>query len=354
MRVIDRLRSDYELGILTSFGACAVVGILPFAFYRFGTGNVAAGALDVGIVAAICAAVWRAWMVADRSRPKAFLALVNIASCLASATLLGPPGLFWMYPALLGNFLLLRPRMAVVATVVALTLLTVQGRAWETRGQLVMFLVSASVSALVAYVFATRNESQRIALEALATMDSLTGLPNRRAMERELHVAVEQHRREGIGFGLAMLDLDHFKTVNDLHGHEAGDGVLVEFARLVTRSVRKADRCFRFGGEEFVLLMPASDVADLRAIDASLRRRVADELRCRELCVTVSIGAASLRPDEDWQAWLGRADAALYRAKAAGRNRTLIDEDTDEDADSASGTPATASGVGAPGATAAG
>jgi diguanylate cyclase (GGDEF)-like protein len=327
MRVIDRLRSDYELGILTSFGACAVVGILPFAFYRFATGNPAAGLLDVAIVAAICTAVWRTWQVADRSRPKAFLALVNIAGCLASANLLGPPGLFWMYPALLGNFLLLRPSMAVAATTFALTFLAVQGRAWDSLGQLAMFLVSASVSALVAYVFAARNDSQRVALEALATMDSLTGLPNRRAMVRELEVAVQQHRRDGIGFGLAMLDLDHFKAVNDLHGHEAGDGVLVEFARLVNRSVRKGDRCFRFGGEEFVLLMPASGVADLRAIDASLRRRVAEELRCREQCVTVSIGAAALRPDEDWQAWLGRADAALYRAKTAGRDRTLIDED---------------------------
>jgi diguanylate cyclase (GGDEF)-like protein len=103
--------------------------------------------------------------------------------------------------------------------------------------------------------------------------------------------------------------------------------VLVAFARLATGAVRKADRCFRFGGEEFVLLMPASGVADLRAIDASVRRRVAEELRCREHCVTVSIGAAALRPDEDWQAWLARADAALYRAKAAGRDRTVIDED---------------------------
>ena len=326
MRVIDRLRSDYELGILTSFGACAVLGILPFALYRFATGDVAAGLLDVGIVAAICIAVWHAWQVPDRRRPKAFLALVNIAGCLASGTLLGPPGLFWMYPALLGNFLLLRPPVAVAATAFALAFLAVQGRAWESPGQLSMFLVTAAVSALVAYVFASRNESQRMALEALATMDSLTGLPNRRAMERELRVAVEQHRREGARYGLAMLDLDHFKAVNDLHGHEAGDGVLVEFARLVSRSVRKADRCFRFGGEEFVLLMPASDVDDLRAIDASLRQRVAEELRCRDHCVTVSIGAAALRADEDWQGWLARADAALYRAKAAGRDRTEIDE----------------------------
>jgi diguanylate cyclase (GGDEF)-like protein len=189
-----------------------------------------------------------------------------------------------------------------------------------------MFLVSATVSGLIAFVFASRTERQRNELETLATLDALTGMPNRRAMESELQVAVEQFRRAGAEVGLAMLDLDHFKSVNDLHGHEAGDDVLVEFAHLVRASIRKADRCFRFGGEEFVLLMPATGASGLQAIDESLRERVAAELRCRGECVTVSIGAASLHPGEDWQAWLARADAALYRAKAEGRNRTVIDD----------------------------
>ncbi len=327
MRAWQRLRSDYELGIITSFGAAAVLGILPFAIYRFSIGNIPAGILDIGIVTCIWFAVVHAWRNKDRRRARVFLAVINTVACLASASLLGPPGLFWMYPALLGNFLLLPPNGAVLASALALLFLTVQGKAYESPTQLAMFLVSATVSGLIAFIFASRTERQRAELATLATMDMLTGVPNRRAMEAELQVAVEQFHRSGAEVGLAMLDLDHFKSINDLHGHEAGDGVLVEFARIVRHSIRKVDRCFRFGGEEFVLLMPASGTVDLHAIDTSLRQRIAAELRCRGQSITVSIGAASLRTGEDWQAWLARADAALYRAKAEGRNCTVVDDE---------------------------
>jgi diguanylate cyclase (GGDEF)-like protein len=323
-----RLRTDYDLAIITSFGGCALFGITPFAIYRFATGNPLAGIVDLAIIGSICLAVAHAWRSGDRVRASLFLAVINTVGCLASATVLGPPGLFWMYPALLGNFLLLSRGTAVLVTAFALTFLTVQGKAYDSSAQLAMFLVSAVVSGLVAFVFASRTEKQRRELEMLATMDSLTGVPNRRAMEQELKIAVEEFRRDRAAFGLAMLDLDHFKRINDEHGHETGDEVLIAFADLVRRSTRKVDRCFRFGGEEFVLLMPATSIAALHAVDANLRSRVANELSCHGRAVTVSIGAAALRPGEDWQAWLARADAALYQAKNEGRNRTVVDGET--------------------------
>ena len=321
----QRLRNDDQLAIISSYAACALAGILPFSIYRFATGNVVAGALDLTIVALICLAVAHVWRGGTRERAGLVLAIINTVGCLASATLLGPPGLFWMYPALLGNFLLLDRAKAVGVTAVAFVFLAVQGKAYDSKTQLAMFLVTATVSGLVAFVFASRTERQRKALETLATLDSLTGVQNRRAMERELSIAVEEHRRARVPFGLAMLDLDHFKRINDEHGHEAGDEVLVAFADLLQRCTRHGDRCFRFGGEEFVLLMPAADHGALQAIDGQLRRRVEDELRCRGAAVTVSIGAAALREQEDWQAWLARADAALYQAKNTGRNRTVVD-----------------------------
>lgn len=314
------------MAIISSYGACALIGIGPFAVYRFATGNLLAAALDLGIVVLICLAVAHSWRGGRREQSTLVLAIVNTVGCLASATVLGPPGLFWMYPALLGNFLLLDRGKAVAMTAFAFLFLVVQGKAYESNTQLAMFLVTATVSGLVAFVFASRTERQRKALEALATLDSLTGVQNRRAMERELGIAVQEHRRARVPFGLAMLDLDHFKRINDEHGHEAGDEVLVAFADLLRRSTRQGDRCFRFGGEEFVLLMPAADRGALGSIDQQLRRRVADELQCRGAAVTVSIGAAALRPDEDWQAWLARADAALYQAKNEGRNRTVVDD----------------------------
>lgn len=319
------MRTDFQLAIITSLGFCAVLGIVPFSIYRFLSGNTFAGIIDLIISAGIVVAVVNAWRSGNVKRAGLLLAIVNTAGCLLSASVLGPPGQYWMYPALVGNFLLLGRNQALLLTASALVFLTVQGKAYDSRLQLVMFLVSASVTSMIAFVFASRTETQRQQLEALATLDPLTGTGNRRAMVRELQLAVESFKREGSVFGLAMLDLDHFKQVNDKHGHERGDGVLVDFAELIRKNTRKVDRCFRFGGEEFVLLMPGTDAEGLRVIDSHLREYIANKLRCCGEQVTVSIGAAALRKDEDWQSWLARADAALYCAKHEGRNCTVVD-----------------------------
>ena len=105
------------MAIISSYGACALIGIGPFAVYRFATGNLLAAALDLGIVVLICLAVAHSWRGGRREQSTLVLAIVNTVGCLASATVLGPPGLFWMYPALLGNFLLLdRGRVAAEGT----------------------------------------------------------------------------------------------------------------------------------------------------------------------------------------------------------------------------------------------
>ncbi len=102
--------------------------------------------------------------------------------------------------------------------------------------------------------------------------------------------------------------------------------MLIDFAGLVTASTRKGDRLFRFGGEEFVLLLRGPDATALRTSTEDLRAMVASHLRCRQDAITVSIGAAALEPGEDVASWLARADAAMYRAKKDGRNRVVVDE----------------------------
>lgn len=324
----QRLRNDDQLAIISSYAACALAGILPFSIYRFATGNVVAGALDLAIVTLICLAVAHVWRGGTRERAGLVLAIINTVGCLASATLLGPPGLFWMYPALLGNFLLLDRAKAVGVTAVAFVFLAVQGKAYDSKTQLAMFLVTATVSGLVAFVFASRTERQRKALETLATLDSLTGVQNRRAMERELSIAVEEHRRARVPFGLAMLDLDHFKRINDEHGHEMGDVALKHVAMRLRSACRGAELPARQGGEEFVVLFDNLQLHDAPAAGERLRQAVAQApFTAGDLVLplTVSIGLAVLRADDaHFDSLLRRADEALYAAKAAGRNRVEV------------------------------
>jgi len=152
----------------------------------------------------------------------------------------------------------------------------------------------------------------------------LTGARNRRAMNEELKIAVSSKRRSARLYGVLAMDLDHFKQINDRHGHHAGDLVLVEFVQLIKSSSRKEDRLFRFGGEEFLLLLPDCDARGLEAAASHLLQTVRDNLRGPGGAVTVSIGGALLRDDEPWSQWLQRADQCLYQAKSAGRNRSII------------------------------
>ena len=323
--MLHRLRKDFQLALVTLFGACAVFGILPLAVYRFLNGQLVVGIVDTVMVSLIAAGVVYAWRTGDTRRTGLVIVVVTTVGGVMVSTILGVEGLFWMYAVILANFFLVGRRLAVALTAAALFGLVVHGGPFDNFAQSISFLLSALVVSLFAYTFAARTETQRIGLESLATRDPLTGTDNRRAMEQELLMAVESAGRSDASYALVMLDLDFFKRINDQHGHDAGDRVLIAFADLVRRSTRKLDRLFRFGGEEFVLLLPGADIRALHQVTSQLMARFAGELVGPSGPVTCSMGAAVLRPGENWPSWLARADAALYRAKQGGRNRVEID-----------------------------
>jgi two-component system cell cycle response regulator len=162
-------------------------------------------------------------------------------------------------------------------------------------------------------------------LEALIFEDALTGLANRRFILSQLGAQVSGARRHGRPLSVAIVDIDHFKAVNDAHGHDAGDRVLVAVATAIAGHLRAEDQLGRLGGEEFLAVLPDTD--------APAAQRVTEKLRCEaalaavayegtDLAVTVSIGVATWAGEAP-EALLRRADDALYAAKAAGRDRAL-------------------------------
>lgn len=162
-------------------------------------------------------------------------------------------------------------------------------------------------------------------LTRLLSTDPLTGLPGRRNMEERLALEWQQSQRDGQPAVIAMMDLDHFKRVNDSHGHAVGDQVLEHVAAVLREQVRLHDVVARMGGEEFVVLLPQADIDHVRG----LASRLCEHLRLRPLrtgaecvVVTASIGLAVVGPaDADVDGVLRRADDALYRAKSAGRDQ---------------------------------
>jgi two-component system cell cycle response regulator len=163
----------------------------------------------------------------------------------------------------------------------------------------------------------------------MAITDALTGLHNRRYMESHLATLAEQASSRGKPLALMLLDIDYFKAINDTYGHDAGDDVLREFATRVRKSVRGIDLACRYGGEEFVIVMPETDLHVAGMVAERLRRSVAAEgfsvnKGATRIEVTISIGLTTLeRKGEAVGDVLKRADNALYRAKHDGRNRVV-------------------------------
>lgn len=165
---------------------------------------------------------------------------------------------------------------------------------------------------------------------ALAVTDDLTGLYNRRYFDRHLSVMLGKAQEQDRDMALMILDIDHFKAVNDTHGHDVGDAVLKEFAARLKRNIRGVDLACRFGGEEFVVLMPDTDVRQAEAVAERVREAIAERgfevSQGRPLSVTVSAGVTLNESLSDTpETLVKRADVALYRAKREGRNRVVFD-----------------------------
>lgn len=188
--------------------------------------------------------------------------------------------------------------------------------------------IALLAGSLGSWLRAQRNELKTALarIEELATRDGLTGLVNRRHAQYLVELEHERCKRAGKPFSLTLVDLDHFKRVNDLHGHVGGDQALCAFAQEALATVRACDTVARWGGEEFLLLMPETDSASAGSAVERLRVRV-ERLRLAtgsgELAFTLSAGIVEHVPGEAVADTVARADRALYDAKATGRNRIV-------------------------------
>lgn len=200
----------------------------------------------------------------------------------------------------------------------------------EAREALVRLTLKSAQSAFEAEATATKLTKQKEAAELQARRDALTGLFNRGQFDEQLQLAFDSARELDRPLSVVFVDVDHFKSVNDKHGHQAGDAVLQTLGRMITRCMRQLDIPTRYGGEEFAIILPNTDREGAATAAERLRKLLEKQETMlpggRSIQVTASFGCATMDAQfraEDAATLVGAADAAVYRAKREGRNRVV-------------------------------
>lgn len=316
-------RSSEEIVILV-LSATAALGITPFIVLRLMRAEWIIGSLDVLAAAAACYLFYYVFKTRNTAVPSFILSLLFMLTMIATVYLKGSAQVYWCYPAMIAVFYLVEPGRAVIMT--TLSLLAVFPALFLEIDSLtfIAVIITLITTNVFAYVFAARTQEQRAQLMLMATKDPLTGVGNRRAMESELDQVIYAHRRHHTASSLLIMDLDHFKSINDTYGHGVGDRVLIRFAELIQSRIRITDNLYRFGGEEFVILLEGQGLQASAELAEQLRRSIEQEGFQLEKQLTMSVGVAEYVSGENRDSWLRRADNALFEAKQSGRNRVCL------------------------------
>lgn len=291
------------------------------AFVNFRNGYVAMAIVTI-LMATVCA--YAAWLLTkDRTAMKLVRLLLLPAVFVGTGFSFyfhGVFAAFWLYPAITFFYLLLTLRQAVIANAIftVAAILVFSGHVeWQIFIRIIatMVVMNFFVASFIAVI-----EKQQEQLKGLATTDALTGLLNRMTLSHSLDDSIQQNHRSQIPMTILAVDLDHFKKINDEHGHDGGDRVLRNFAELLKKRFRCTDKIFRNGGEEFLVLLFDTGRSGAVAIAENLLK---DLHSYPGLITSASIGVAEYTKGEQRDDWIKRADDKLYEAKRTGRNRVV-------------------------------
>jgi len=236
----------------------------------------------------------------------------------------GPSVIYWAYPTMVGVYFIVRSRLAIVLTFIAI-LIIVPGLLYEMEPvPLVVMIMTLSVTNLFAYIFSARMHAQQRQLSLLVRRDPLTGAGNRRALTEKLDELIAVKKRTEQTSSLIVLDIDHFKSINDSHGHSVGDQVLIRLTETINGRIRETDCLYRFGGEEFVVVLTGAGLNAANKISEELRLIIESNNLLDGKVVTASFGVAEYINNESAGDWLSRGDEAMYNAKESGRNKTCV------------------------------
>lgn len=307
--------------ILYRIAVVSAALLAPFAASNMVTGRIPLGlAIFATVIVLVVDAVA---IYRGRKAPVPFALLLVPAAAAVTLLLIAQPsyGVLWTYPVVLFTYFVLARRIAVPVSLALLAGTTVLVQIHAGSGMAVRAFVALLLTIVIVNIILSVINDLHERLVAQTLTDPLTGAFNRRHMEACLDDVIERQRRSQASAALLLIDIDHFKPINDRFGHAAGDTVLRTVVALIADRVRRLDRLFRIGGDEFLLLLPDTDGAAALIVAEELRNLIAGTSMSGAARVTVSIGIAVLQPGQQMDAWMQQADAALYQAKQQGRNR---------------------------------
>ncbi len=312
--------------ILTVLSGGTTIGLIPFVLVRISRGEWAIAILDAVLVALFAGLFLFVRLTHKTLLASIVLAIAALFGNVISNYLNGPDQIYWVYPAMIVVFYLLPARLAITLNTLAF-LLAIPAY-WGRIDTVTTFiiLVTLILTNIFAYIFASQAKKQQEAMRRLSIQDSLTGIGNRRALMEALtaHKNGRKKARQGTTC-LILMDLDHFKQINDSYGHLTGDEVLKQFSRLLNRAAGENGQVFRYGGEEFVVVVECPTATDCWKLAEKIRNDTELNQFVNDIRLTVSLGIAEIDDDEDLDGWLSRADKALYHAKNSGRNQSRLD-----------------------------
>ncbi|MGB1263902.1 MAG: GGDEF domain-containing protein [Cognaticolwellia sp.] len=320
--MIERSTSEKMLLILS---AGAVVTISPFVYLRWSEADMVMAVIDAVIVAITSAFFAFVYVTRKVKTAKLMIASFLAVAIVTIVAIRGQSHLFWLFPSMISFFYILPERTAGLICGIAITLIAIILFPITALLEFLTTLFTLVLTAVFTYVIFSNNHKINEKLTLLTRIDPLTLAGNRRALDNKLVNILADQKRTPSQTSLLLLDLDHFKRINDNYGHASGDRVLVELAKLIRNSSRPLDKLYRFGGEEFIVLPLKVDLFAAQQVAEKLRRLIAQATFADEISLTVSIGVAQYRAGESAESWISRADAALYAAKNSGRNRVVIE-----------------------------
>jgi diguanylate cyclase (GGDEF)-like protein len=236
----------------------------------------------------------------------------------------GITGVFWCYPAVVAAFAMLPITAAGVSTAMMLAWAAVMLHRIAGAEVALQFTVTLLCEAIALVAILNMVATMRRTLGEQVITDPLTGAFNRRHLETCLVTAIERRKRTDESASLLLLDVDHFKSINDTWGHAAGDEVLIGIVQTLRGRLRPLDSVFRLGGEEFAVLLSGAGLRQAVVVAEALRRRIAGASLLTGRGVSVSVGVSELHTSQSPAVWMAAADAAVYRAKQNGRNRVAF------------------------------